>query len=807
VVDFDSIPEWSLGKFDLGYKLTTEGETEFTNLNRIFELIPRDRIGDVGVDPDGNLLIEVNCECFVDIFEISDRSLVIDIKDGMPDPNSPFEQFLVGNQKDAGVSENKVSNRSPSTNGFDLGSSLNRLNSEKPVQVQMLVPSIQSVEATSIPDPRPLSRNSWFNEKSVDRDVPTKPSTGLLDGGDQSKPNIGEGGSESTLTKTGAEVGPDVQDGDHATVFPFQAISNQTLSGLNLLDVDSAQTRMQSQVTNELSRQMGRAAAQGLVNVATDQVLGSGKDESDTQILSDRFSGNINIQTSMDRDSNRGRSLTEDTGRPDHCVPAAYFDVSRWGVEDTDRADIGRLRSGLLGEFDEPQQEAILGLAKYYIYLTFGAEAQSLLNEYLVDDAAVPYLISLAAFLDQGEADRRLVSNQLLCGGPAVMWAFLTIDGEINELPLLRDDIIQTYFELPVHLQIHLGYDLLEKLVNARELEAARLVRNTVMRIPGEHDELLLKMDEFLKPETGTAALDQVDPPVSSPNALRDAEATADLLEFSLRGSGPIEQGLIENGRALAFQYRGSEVGIRLKKAEIRSLLANAQFDQAHSEVKLAYNSGQIDKDTQLWGREVFFQELVESGDDAVFLKYVFDPEFDAVSNRVMSSTRLAIAERLTSLGFFNQAELLIAKPEFREKENASIANARIALGLGSSERVPEILEGQTGPMVQKILAESTAVAGKHSEASDLFQSAGMLEKAYDQAWLAEDWSRLGESSEASIRNFSELMMAREVEKSPRRSAIDPTSFSSDLDSSEVLRTTVRDLLEAFPLDQSKTEN
>jgi len=81
---------WSAIPTDGGYRIDL-AQTAGFDVARVFDLIPRDRIGEVTVRPGGSLEIGVVCTCHIDAVELPGRGLVVDIRDGPPPPGNPFE--------------------------------------------------------------------------------------------------------------------------------------------------------------------------------------------------------------------------------------------------------------------------------------------------------------------------------------------------------------------------------------------------------------------------------------------------------------------------------------------------------------------------------------------------------------------------------------------------------------------------------------------------------------------------------------------------------------------------------------------
>lgn len=81
--------DWQVMRRDGGYRVMVDGATDI-GLNGIFDLIPAERVSNVNADADA-LLVDVACECHADAFLFRPTLLVVDIRDGLPPIDSPFE--------------------------------------------------------------------------------------------------------------------------------------------------------------------------------------------------------------------------------------------------------------------------------------------------------------------------------------------------------------------------------------------------------------------------------------------------------------------------------------------------------------------------------------------------------------------------------------------------------------------------------------------------------------------------------------------------------------------------------------------
>ncbi|MEL7115622.1 MAG: hypothetical protein AAGP08_08520 [Pseudomonadota bacterium] len=95
VVLSNELPDWDLRRGPNGYVLSMDGATSF-DLARAFEKIPRDRISDASDLGEGRLEVSITCECYADAFPVA-AGLVIDVRDGLPPAESPFEEPLGNN--------------------------------------------------------------------------------------------------------------------------------------------------------------------------------------------------------------------------------------------------------------------------------------------------------------------------------------------------------------------------------------------------------------------------------------------------------------------------------------------------------------------------------------------------------------------------------------------------------------------------------------------------------------------------------------------------------------------------------------
>lgn len=95
VVESKSLTEWRLGRQDDSYALQVPPGVSGFNLADAFSRIPRDRLSALWQDTaSGGLRFALSCRCHAVAFEFRPGFVVIDIRDGLPPSDSPFEAPL-----------------------------------------------------------------------------------------------------------------------------------------------------------------------------------------------------------------------------------------------------------------------------------------------------------------------------------------------------------------------------------------------------------------------------------------------------------------------------------------------------------------------------------------------------------------------------------------------------------------------------------------------------------------------------------------------------------------------------------------
>jgi len=91
VIDIPRGRSWSLGRIGADYALDLGPGLAF-DPDGAFARIPRDRLRDIEIDEDaGRLILRIACRCHASAFMFQPEKLVVDVTDGPPPPDSPWE--------------------------------------------------------------------------------------------------------------------------------------------------------------------------------------------------------------------------------------------------------------------------------------------------------------------------------------------------------------------------------------------------------------------------------------------------------------------------------------------------------------------------------------------------------------------------------------------------------------------------------------------------------------------------------------------------------------------------------------------
>lgn len=552
----------------------------------------------------------------------------------------------------------------------------------------------------------------------------------------------------------------------------------------------------QQQTEFRLLSQITRAVDQDVLDIAPDVIAIETQPSQtigDPQVT-DRLgiSENIRIATVIDRDL-YGVSDHISTATPQRsCSAIGDLDLANWGEPDGFADHIGKLRNRVITAAGEIDPNAVLGLAKQYIYFGFGTEASDVLSLYPEQQNIPPELATLAQMMDANDTEGLEPFQGLQhCDGPVALWSVMAEDALSKDAN--TQAIVTAFAKLPEHLQYQLGSRLGIILSRAGDKVTTRtvlrilnrslpqptpdvsLVEAEVAKLEGDHDEYQQRLETVVEDTS-------------------DAEEAPRALISLVQDRWEQRQGFSEASTELlaahVHEYRKTELGSELQRAYVLALALNGQYDDGFAEL------GELQPDERPETLNKILVLLTERANDVSFLKLAL--EYGTQRPGILTrDTTDQLAERLIELGFYKQALDLLDDPiKGRVAQNRKLLIARAALGLNLPHRAQLELLGANGPEAAKLRAEALEQKGELSAAAEQLMESGQLDQAARALWLTENWEQMPDI-ESDYTRAAELS----IDLRPPESTDIPNRLSAArnlISESENARAAISELLEAI---------
>jgi len=433
------------------------------------------------------------------------------------------------------------------------------------------------------------------------------------------------------------------------------------------------------------------------------------------------------------------------------CLVDDRLAIATWGQDLPVAEQMAPTLTGLLGEFDRPDPEAVSRAVRYYLYLGFGVEARQLLREmgFAADDQAI--WRAIAIILDDDQPSENPFQGMLVCDGAAALWAVLARPHlALGDAPNTRA-ILRSFSALPLHLRRHLGPPLAARFLERNDTGTARALRDAVLRAPGDPGPQVRLMGAEIDRAMGDpAAADQTLQQLASEGGPVAARALIAKVEAQIERGELVDLPTVTALAALAFEYRGSEMEPALQRAHLLALAAAGDFASAFGQSALA-----PDAVPDLW------RILAEHGPDSAVLEHaVLEPE--AALPTLPLATRRLLVERLLTLGFPDPAlhwlpEVLAPGPAATDQDRLLAAKAQMQRHDG--REALRLVAGLTGPEVDHLRAEAQARLGDPVTAASLLAALGDQPGEQRAARQARGWALIADHGPDSWQAAARLVL------------------------------------------------
>lgn len=434
----------------------------------------------------------------------------------------------------------------------------------------------------------------------------------------------------------------------------------------------------------------------------------------------------VPAQPDAGEDDDRTGTMTQDGGA---CLPDEDVDIASWGDDRPFDDQLAEARTGLVGEFDRPDPDAVASLVRLYLFFGFGAEAQATMQNLPVEQKFPGLWAEMAVLIDRTDADADgILAGQTDCKGTVALWAALASPVLVMSGAPDQASVLRAFSGLPAHLRRHLGPELAERYLAIGDIPTAQSLRDAIWRAPGDPGDGARLVDGMLRAELGNpaeaaAALDAV----SAGDGRAGALALVELVDLQIAQGLPVRPGAADDLADFAAEFRGKPEEPALIRAQSLALASEGDFDRAFT----LGGGGPKGTLPDLW------QLLAETGSDSDLLgRAVLDRA--AELPEVSTKTARRIADRLTALGF--------AEPALRwlpddGSADAAIARARAEQRAGDARSALRRLAGQTGAAAAEIRAAALIQMGEPAAAVQAFAEAGDSRAEAAALWQARDWA------------------------------------------------------------------
>ncbi|MFT3690622.1 hypothetical protein [Paenirhodobacter sp.] len=500
-----------------------------------------------------------------------------------------------------------------------------------------------------------------------------------------------------------------------------------------------------AEAEQKLLESLSRATAQGIFSVdmtrkgartpgnitLTARPAGEPSDEEELAVRS---------QTVIDRDLDLSGDEPRILLSGQRCMPDALFDLQSWRTDAPVPDQIAAARAALVGEFDRPDPDAAVALARLYLALGFGAEARDVLRGFDLPPRTAAAYAYIAGLLEEtGPTGESPITAMTGCNGKVALWALLGA----TPLPAMDQidlQAVQAAFSgLPPDIRNMLGPDLVDRLLAVGARDAAHAVVNSLGRSPDPRGAALAIAQARIDLDRGQPeAVEKGVMPIARSNDAAAARALIMAIDARLERNRPVDRESVENAAALAQELGASQEGLLLRRATALGEGSVGAFNPAFA--ALDNWPRDASPDLQLKARRELYAQLALVPDDEIFLKQFLRREADAIQVGLPPKLQLALSARLAAAGFARQAAAILADTT-KATADGRFALARAALAEPDPAAAVSHLEGLDGEQAERLRAKALARLGEHAVAAQILAASGDAQGAGREAWRAGDWS------------------------------------------------------------------
>lgn len=577
---------------------------------------------------------------------------------------------------------------------------------------------------------------------------------------------------------------------------------------------DAKKTDSLEQTRDQLVKQFGRAATQGLLTprVQIDRTSPSDAEpvsdviRQDAELISDPATPqgppsqiNLHAETSMDQAFLRQLSNGTFPKRERMCPPNEWVNVQAWATDSSFWSQVGVLRSGMINAAGKLDTDVVYDLAKLYIHYGFGAEALQTVNIAPQPEPKHRALQAMAHVLDYGASDAaNILHGHFHCGPDVLLWSLLATPTWPDRTEIDTDAALLAFMALPYHLRQYLGPDLSRRFRAVGGDETADQLLRATSRNPrsASHDFMVQQAISDAGKGSRDIAIKTLEGVVAA-GAEPSATALVKLVEYKLEAKEPISFEMAQLAEAYAKENEGLPISEQLRWAQVIALASSGAFDAAFA--------GMQEREESLSTKRPNLKSdvlglLVDNADDVPFLRHALSYGAGDVSP-ITPVVAIGLASRLLELGFPEVArQVTSAALTENPDRKGRVLNANIALALGQPRKAEVELLGLEGEDVNLLRARARSMAGEHAAAGDLYASAKEPQAALREKWFAEDWQSLDGSDDPAVSRLAGVLSAKGgADADNTEGSVELAKNRRLLETSTAIRESIQAVLQATP--------
>jgi len=438
--------------------------------------------------------------------------------------------------------------------------------------------------------------------------------------------------------------------------------------------------KVQSQIRAELLWQLSKGATRGLVDMVAGGIVGNPSSENGSThqlMVADDTKIELN---------NYNQQAGQIQADGSACIDDQALAIGSWSKDGPVAKNLGLAKSGLVGEFDQPEPDAISKAAHFLLYLGFGAEVRQMLKAFGVKSSEAEMWRAMAHVVDLEPDSTHFFDGMEVCNTAAALWAVLGDPKNLGGTKVAKPAILRAFSALPHHLRRHLGSPLADHFLQRGDISSSRAIQDAILRSGSDLDpsvKLLAAKLKLAAGNTNGGAKDIAE--ISKTSGPAGIEATIDVANLQASNGGAVSATVTTTLGAFYQEALGGDAESTLRKTLAMAYASQNRFSEAFSLLPAV-----TDAAAKIWVR------LADYGNDSSLIANAILTEGINPPQLPMSSEQ-RIAERLVDLGFADESIPWLNKSRQNSSTlNASdsILRAKIALEDGNSQSALVYLAG-----------------------------------------------------------------------------------------------------------------